>query len=95
MFLLLTENPTREQLKQNDNHSEETQSSLDSKDQLNSKRGNNGDDQSNPTTSNVANSDQILVGDQNSVEGTKQQKLLILKLEGDLIDNKLHCIIEC
>jgi len=95
VFLLLTENPTGDQLNQNDNHSEETQSSLDSKDQLNSKRGNNGDDQSNPTTSNVANSDQILVGDQNSVEGTKQQKLLILKLEGDLIDNKLHCIIEC
>jgi len=89
----LTENPTGDQLNQNDNHSEEAQSSVDSKGQLSYQEGSNADDQSNTTTSNVENSDEILVGDQNSVEGKKQQKLLILKLEGDLIDNKLHCII--
>jgi hypothetical protein len=54
--------------------------------------GNNADDQSNTTTSNVETSDEILVGIQNSMEGTKQEKLLILKLEGD---NKLKSIIEC
>ena len=91
----MTENPTGDQLSENDNHSEEAQSSLDSKGQLSYQEGSNADDQSNITTSNVENSDEILVGDQNSVDGTKQQKLLILKLEGDLIDNKLHCIIEC
>ena len=91
----MTENPTGDQINQNDNHSEETQSSLDSKGQLGYQEGSKADDQSNTTTSNVENSDEILVGDQNSVEGTKQQKLLILKLEGDLIDNKRHCIIEC
>ena len=91
----MTENPTGDQLNENDNHSEEAQSSLDSKGQLSYQEGSNADDQSNTTTSNVENFDEILVGDQNSVEGTKQQKLLILKLEGDLIDNKLHCIIEC
>ena len=95
VFLLLTENPTKEQLKQNDNHSEETQSSLDSKDQFSFKGGNIADDQSNPTTSNVVNSDEILVDIQNSMEGTKQEKLLILKLEGDLIYNKLKSIKEC
>ena len=89
----MTENPTGDQLNQNDNHSEEAQSSVDSKGQLSYQEGSNADDQFNTTTSNVANSDEILVGDQNSVEGKKQQKLLILKPEGDLIDNKLHCII--
>ena len=91
----MTENPTGDQLNENDNHSEEAQSSLDSKCQLSYQEGSKADDQSNTTTSNVENFDEILVGDQNSVEGTKQQKLLILKLEGDLIDNKLHCIIAC
>jgi hypothetical protein len=47
---------------------------------------------SNTTTSNVETSDEILDGIQNSMEGTKQEKLLILKLEGD---NKLKSIIEC
>jgi hypothetical protein len=89
----LTENPTGDQLNQNDNHSAEAQSSVDSKGQLSYQEGSNADDQFNTTTSNVANSDEILVGEQNSVEGKKQQKLLTLKLEGDLIDNKLHCII--
>ena len=93
MFLLLTENPTRDQLKQNDNHSEETQSSLNSKGQLNSQEGNNADDQSNPTTSNLETPDDILVDNQYSMEGTKQEKLLILKLEGDLIYHKLNSII--
>ena len=88
----MTENPTGDQLIQNDSHLEETQSSLDSKDQLSSKGVNNADDQSNTTTSNVEISDEILVGIQNSMEGTKQEKLLILKLEGD---NKLKSIIEC
>ena len=88
----MTENPTGDQLNQNDNHLEETQSSLDSKDQLSSKGGNNADDQSNTTTSNVETSDEILVGIQNSMEGTKQERLLILKLEGD---SKLKSIIEC
>ena len=95
VFLLLTESTTSDQLNQNDNHSEEAPSSLDSKDQLSSKGGNNADDQSNTTTSNVETSDEILVGIQNSMEGTKQEQLLILKLEGDLIDNKLKSIIEC
>ena len=88
----MTENPTGDQLNQNDNHSEEAPSSLDSKDQLSPKGGNNAYDQSNTTTSNVETSDEILVGIQNSMEGTKQEKLLILKLEGD---NKLKSIIEC
>ena len=88
----MTENPTGDQLNQNDNHLEETQSSLDSKDQLSSKGVNNADDQSNTTTSNVETSDEILDGIQNSMEGTKQERLLILKLEGD---NKLKSIIEC
>ena len=88
----MTENQTGEQLNKNDNHLEETQSNLDSKDQLSSKGGNNADDQSNTTTSNVETSDEILDGIQNSMEGTKQEKLLILKLEGD---NKLKSIIEC
>jgi hypothetical protein len=88
----LTENPTGDQLIQNDSHLEETQSSLDSIDQLSSIGGNNADDQSNTTTSNVETSDEIVVGIQISMEGTKQEKLLILKLEGD---NKLKSIIEC
>ena len=95
VFLLLTESTTSDQLNQNDNHSEEAPSSLDSKDQLSSKGGNNADDQSNTTTSNVETSGENLVGIQNSMEGTKQEQLLILKLEGDLIDNKLKSIIEC
>ena len=95
VFLLLTESTTSDQLNQNDNHSEEAPSSLDSKDQLSSKGGNNADDQSNTTTSNVETSGEIRVGIQNSMEGTKQEQLLILKLEGDLIDNKLKSIIEC
>jgi hypothetical protein len=48
--------------------------------------------QSNTTTPNVETSDEILDGIQNSMEGTKQEKLLILTLEGD---NKLKSIIEC
>ena len=88
----MTENPTGDQLIQNDSHLEETQSSLDSKDQLSSKGGNNADDKSNTTTPNVETSDEILVGIQNSMEGTKQEKLLILTLEGD---NRLKSIIEC
>ena len=91
----MTESTTSDQLNQNDNHSEEAPSSLDSKDQLSSKGGNNADDQSNTTTSNVETSGEIRVGIQNSMEGTKQEQLLILKLEGDLIDNKLKSIIEC
>jgi hypothetical protein len=58
----MTENPTGDQLNQNDNHLEETQSSLDSKDQLSSKGVNNADDQSNTITSNVETSGEILVG---------------------------------